>query len=151
MKWTFFMLRAIGLALLVVLAGCTKDTTYQDAVEAIARFREFRTKDAQLEAKRAFDVANRSITEPERSLLSDVYYSASWDVVIGGPGSHETADVCEAEAKGADILLQVYKHQRGDCKKMMEEHWRGVSKEAEEALAKWDARKRPARSKKASK
>lgn len=136
---------------LAAATGCGKDASYRDAIESIARFREFRTRDTQVEAAREVDRARRSLKGEEQILLIDFYYAATEDVEIGGDHYHEVAELCQEEAFATDSSTGFFvwekkaglvKHRRGDCRKLRDEDAAKLLKEAQEDVAKWDLKTR---------
>jgi hypothetical protein len=116
MRFPFFVL------LVLLVMGCgpsaTDEQTWNDAVDAIDRLKEFKTVDTEIEAKRLLQKAERTSSLSDRSsLLSKYYLATDLAVRIGDKASIERSDVCGQEVRGRTLAS----HQTGDCQKLQNE------------------------------
>ena len=95
-----------------VIGGCSAKPNFNSTVDAITRYKDLQTREAQLEARKEFDEARR---KDAPGIISDYYFAVDRAVRMGEDVDIRTADICEAEVK----LDKSAKP--GECRRLTEE------------------------------
>jgi hypothetical protein len=128
------LMRTLFFVLLVLFViGCgpsaTDEQTWNDAVDAIDRLKEFKTVDTEIDAKRLLQKVEHTSSLSDRySLLLKYYLATDLAVRIGDNASIERSDVCGQEVRGRTLAS----HQTGDCQKLQDEYHAAISKSLQE-------------------